>query len=156
VETARAPVLAVVSVHQIDETRPKEARMKKTIRGMPTAAGMSVLVLFTIMIGAKAQNIENGVGVVCDSPQQVEQFITLRTDSKSAVEQINTQSKSPVCEILNIAFLVGAVFMEASNDKGTWQIRKILIVGIFIGPMMSSVQPYQKYTAFLTSKAAPI
>ena len=130
--------------------------MKKTIRGMPTAAGISILVLFTIMIGAKAQNIENGVGVVCDSPQQVEQFITLRTDSKSALEQINTQSKSRVCEILNIAFLVGAVFMEASNDKGTWQIRKILIVGIFIGPMMSSVQPYQKYTAFLTSKAAPI
>ena len=130
--------------------------MKKTIRGMVTAAGMSVLVLFTTMTGAEAQNIENGVGVVCDLPQQVEQFITLRTDSKSAVEQINAQSKSRVCEILNIAFLVGAIFAEASNDKGTWQIRKILIVGIFIGPMMNSVQPYQKYTAFLTSKAAPI
>jgi hypothetical protein len=104
----------------------------------------------------RAQNIENGVGVICDSPQQVEQIIALRTDFKSAVEEINTQNKSRVCEILNIAFLVGGIIAEASNDKGTWQIRKILIVGLYLGRVMNSVQPYQKYTAFLTSKASPI
>jgi hypothetical protein len=130
--------------------------MRKTIRYILAATGMLMLGLFAATIKAEAQNIENGVGVVCDSPQQVEQFITLRTDSKSAVEQINAQSKSRVCEIINVAFLVGGIIAETSNDKGTWQIRKILIVGLIIGPIMNSVQPYQKYTAFLTSKAAPI
>ena len=65
-------------------------------------------------------------------------------------------NKARVCEILNIAFLVGGVVTEASNEKGTWEIRRILIVGLYLGRVMNSVQPYQKYTAFLTSKAAPI
>jgi hypothetical protein len=130
--------------------------MRKTIKSILAAAGMFVLFFCEITGGAEAQNIENGVGLVCDSPQQVEQFITLHTDSKSAVEQINAQSKSRVCEILNVTFLVGAIVAEASNDKGTWQIRKILIVGLIIGPITNPVQPYEKYTAFLTSKAAPI
>jgi hypothetical protein len=130
--------------------------MRKAIKYTLATAGMFVLVLFAIIVGVRAQNIENGVGVVCDSPQQVDQVITLRTDFKSAVEEINAQNNSRVCEILNVAFLVGGIIAEASNDKGTWQIRKILIVGLYLGRVMSPVQPYQKYTAFLTSKAAPI
>jgi hypothetical protein len=123
---------------------------------MPAIAAMFVSFLLAMTVAGGTQNIENGVGVICDSPQQVEQNIALRTDFKSAVEEINTQNKSRVCEILNIAFLVGGIVAEASNDKGTWQIRKILIVGLYLGRVMNSVQPYQKYTAFLTSKASPI
>ena len=135
----------------------KEQRTRKTFTNyILAAAGMCVLILCVTALEGRAQNIENGVGVICDSPQQVEQMIALRTDSKSAVEEINSQNNSRVCEILNVAFLVGGIIAEASNDKGTWQIRKILIVGLYLGPIMSSVQPYQKYTAFLTSKAAPI
>jgi len=130
--------------------------MIKAIKSLLSAAGMFALAHFAVIIGARAQNIENGVGVVCDSPQQVEQVIKLRNDFKSAVEEINAQNKLRVCETINIAFLVGGIVAEASNDKGTWQIRKILIVGLYLGPIMNSVQPYQKYTAFLTSKAAPI
>jgi hypothetical protein len=134
----------------------QEAQMRKPITATLATAGMSVLALLAIAVEGGAQNIENGVGVICDSPQQVEQIIALRTDFKRAVEEINVQNKSRVCEILNIAFLVGGVVAEASNDKGTWQIRKILIVGLYLGRVINSVQPYQKYTAFLTSKAAPI
>jgi hypothetical protein len=130
--------------------------MRKAIKYILAIVGMFVPVLFAITVGVRAQNIENGVGVVCDSPQQVEQLIKLRTDFNSAVEEINAQNNSRVCEILNVAFLVGGIIAEASNDKGTWQIRKILILGLYLGRVMSSVQPYQKYTAFLTSKAEPI
>ena len=130
--------------------------MRNAITCILAAAGMSVLVLLAITVEGGAQTIENGVGVVCDSPQQVEQVIILRSDFKSAVEEINAQNKSRVCEIINIAFFVGGIVAEASNDKGTWQIRKIMIVGLYLGPIMNFVQPYQKYTAFLTSKAAPI
>jgi hypothetical protein len=137
-------------------SRGAGGQMRKAIEYiLATAAGMFVLVLFAITTGARAQNIENGVGVVCDSPQQVEQLIG-RTDFESAVEEVNAQNNSRVCEILNIAFLVGGIAAEASNDKGTWQIRKILVVGLYRGRNMNSVQPYQKYTAFLMSKAAPI
>jgi len=130
--------------------------MRRPILSMLATAGMIVSVFLAITAAGAAQNIENGVGVICDSPQQVEQIIALRTDFKSAVEEVNGQNKSRVCEILNVAFLVGGIVAEASNDKGTWQIRKILIVGLYLGRVMNSVQPYQKYTAFLTSKASPI
>ena len=130
--------------------------MKKRIVTIPATAAMFVSFLLAMTLDGRSQNIENGVGVICDSPQQVEQIIALRTDFKSAVEEINEQNKSRVCEILNIAFLVGGIVAEASNDKGTWQIRKILIVGLYLGRVMNSVQPYQKYTAFLTSKASLI
>jgi hypothetical protein len=130
--------------------------MRKRIISILATTAMFVSLLLAMTVVGETQNIENGVGVICDSPQQVEQIIALRTDFKSAVEEINAQNKSRVCEILNIAFLVGGIVAEASNDKGTWQIRKILIVGLYLGRVMNSVQPYQKYTAFLTSKASPI
>lgn len=130
--------------------------MGRRIISTPATAALFVSLLLAMTVAGKTQNIENGVGVICDSPQQVEQIIALRAEFKSAVEEINAQNKSRVCEILNIAFLVGGIVAEASNDKGTWQIRKILIVGLYLGRVMNSVQPYQKYTAFLTSKASPI
>ena len=127
--------------------------MRKTIRCILAAAG---IILFGATVRVQAQNIENGTGVVCDSPQQVEQFIALDIDTKDAIGRINAQSGSGVCEFLDAAYLVGAVVREASNDKGTWQIRKILIVGLIIGRVTAPVQPYQKYTAFIISKASPI
>src|ERR1700730_7982108 len=130
--------------------------MRKLTISMLATAAMFLSFLLAMTVAGETQNIENGVGVICDSPQQVEQIIALRTDFKSAVEEINAQNKSRVCEILNVAFLVGGIVAEASNDKGTWQISKILIVGLYLGRVMNSVQPYQKYTAFLTSKASPI
>jgi hypothetical protein len=130
--------------------------MRKAIKYFQATAGMFVLVLFAMTVEAQTQHIENGVGVVCDLPQQVEQVIILRSDFKSAVAEINAQNNGHVCEILNVAFLVGGIVAEASNDKGTWQIRKILIVGVYLGRVMNTVQPYQKYSAFLTLKAAPI
>jgi hypothetical protein len=149
VQTAASAIVPVPSQGQ-------EAPMRKAIKYLLATAGMFVMVHSAMTVGARAQNIENGVGVVCDSPQQVERVIILRADFKSAVEEINAQNNSRVCEILNVAFLVGGIVAEASNDKGTWQIRKILIVGLYLGRIMNTVQPYQKYTAFLTSKAAPI
>ena len=118
--------------------------MRKAIKHILVTAGMFVLVLFAMTVGASAQNIENGVGVLCNSPQQVEQLIMRRADFKTAVEEINAQNNSRICEILNVAFLVGGVVAEASNDKGTWPIRKILIVGLYLGRIMNSAQPYQK------------
>jgi hypothetical protein len=127
----------------------------KMPRRMLTAAGIITAIFVGISNGA-AQTIENGIGVICESPQQVEQFISLDIDSTTAVEQINLENKGRVCEIRGVAFLVGGIVSEASNDKGVWQIRKILIVGLYVGRRMSPVQPYEKFTAFLMSKAAPI
>ena len=125
-------------------------------RSVVAAAGMTIHAVFSAIPGADAQNIESGVGVICETASQVEEFIALKSDIRSAVEQINVQSEARVCEVLNVAFLAGAVVAHSSNDKGTWEIRKILVVGLVIGGNVSPVQPYQRYTAFIISKASPI
>jgi hypothetical protein len=116
----------------------------------------SLSVAIAVETDAVAQRIENGVGVVCDLPQHVEQLIGMSSDAQSAVEQINTENNARVCEIVNVAFLVGGIVGEASNEKGTWQIRRILIVGLIVGKVTSPVQPYERYSAFIVSRASPI
>jgi hypothetical protein len=76
--------------------------------------------------------------------------------TKDAIDRINAQSTSGGCEFVDAAYLVGGIAAEASNDKGTWQIRRILIVGLVIGRVTAPVQPYEKYTAFIIAKRSPI
>jgi len=102
--------------------------MKRKIKRFLVAVGTSLSIGIAAETGALAQKIENGVGVVCDLPSHVEQLIGMSADVQSAVEQINTQNNARVCEIANVAFLVGGIVGEASNETGTWQIRRILIV----------------------------
>jgi hypothetical protein len=133
-------------------TRRTEMKLKRLL----AVVGASLSVGIAADTDALAQRIENGVGVVCNLPQHVEQLIGMSSDTQSAVEQINTQNNARVCEIANVAFLVGGIVGEASNEKGTWQIRRILIVGLIVGKVTNPVQPYERYSAFIVSKASPI
>jgi hypothetical protein len=119
------------------------------------ARGLTFVLIAAAATG-NAQTIESGVGIICDSPAHVEQVIAARGDSRSTVEQVNAESKARVCEVADVAFLVGGIVSEASNDQGVWQIRKVLIVGLILGRVTSPVHPYEKYTAFKVSKTSPI
>jgi hypothetical protein len=134
----------------------KRTQVKHFIKRLLVIVGTALSIGIAADTDAVAQSIENGVGVVCDLPQHVERLIGMGSDAQSAVEQINTQNNARVCEIVNVAFLVGGIVGEASNDKGTWQIRRILIVGLIVGKVTSPVQPYERYSAFIVSKASPI
>ena len=133
-------------------TKRTEMKLKRLL----AVVGASLSVGIAADTDALAQRIENGVGVVCNLPQHVELLIGMSSDTQSAVEQINTQNNARVCEIANVAFLVGGIVGEASNEKGTWQIRRILIVGLIVGKVTKPVQPYERYSAFIVSKASPI
>jgi len=130
--------------------------MRTTMRRAPVAAGLALSYFFGTCVSVEAQRIERGNGVVCDSPQLVEQFIALHTDTPKAIEQINAQSASGGCEFLDSSYIVGGVVGEASNADGTWEIRRILIVGLIVGRVRKPVLPYEKYTAFIISRASPL
>jgi len=124
--------------------------------GMLASAAGAVL-FFGITTGVEAQQIDRGNGVVCDSPQQVKRFITLDIDTKEAIARINAESASgSTCEFIEAEYIVGGIVGEASNAKGSWEIRKVLIVGIIIGHVRKPVLAYEKYTAFIISKASPL
>jgi hypothetical protein len=60
------------------------------------------------------------------------------------------------CEFVEAEYIVGGIVGDASNAKGTWEIRKIFIVGLIVGRVRKPVLAYQKYTAFFISKASPL
>jgi hypothetical protein len=61
-----------------------------------------------------------------------------------------------MCEFIEAEYIVGGIMGDASNAKGTWEIRKVLIVGLIIGRVRRPVLAYEKYTAFIIYKAAPL
>jgi hypothetical protein len=130
--------------------------MSTTIRCLLVVAGLVILCFLSTSVTVHAQQIETGNGVVCDSPQLVERFIALRIETQKAIEQINAQSSSGSCEFLVSSYIVGGIVGEASNADGTWEIRKILIVGLIIGRTRKPLLAYQKFTAFIISKAPPL
>jgi hypothetical protein len=126
------------------------------IKKLASALGATV-VLFSGMTTVEAQRIDRGNGVVCDSPQLVERFIALDIDTKDAIARINAESTSGgTCEFIEAEYIVGGVVGDASNAKGGWEIRKVLIVGLIVGRVRKPVLAYEKYTAFIISKAAPL
>jgi hypothetical protein len=122
-----------------------------------SALWIAAVLFFGIVAGMAEQQIERGNGVVCDSPHQVERFIALDIDTNDAIARINAESPSgSTCEFIEAEYIVGGIVGDASNAKGSWEIRKVLIVGLIIGRVRKPVLAYEKYTAFIISKASPL
>ncbi len=124
---------------------------------LASALWIAAVLFFGIAAGMAEQQIERGNGVVCNSPQQVERFITLDIDTNDAIARINAESPSgSTCEYIEAEYIVGGIVGDASNTKGIWEIRKVLIVGLIVGRVRKPVLAYEKYTAFIISKASPL
>jgi hypothetical protein len=127
------------------------------MKKLASALGAAAVLFLGITTGVEAQRIDRGNGVVCDSPQQVEQFIALDIDTKDAIARINAESPSGrTCEFIEAEYIVGGIVGDASNAQGSWEIRKVFIVGLIIGSVRKPVLAYVKYTAFVISKASPL
>lgn len=103
---------------------------------LASALWNAAVLFFDIAAGMAEQQIERGNGVACDSPHQVERLIALDIDTNEAIAWINAESPSgSTCEFIEAEYIVG----DASNTKGIWEIRKVLIVGLVVGRVMKPV-----------------
>jgi hypothetical protein len=124
---------------------------------LASALWIAAVPFFGVAAGMAEQQIERGNGVVCDSPHQVERFIALDIDTNDAIARINAESPSgSSCEFIEAEYIVGGIVGDASNTKGIWEIRKVLIVGLIVGRVRKPVLAYEKYTAFIISKTSPL
>jgi hypothetical protein len=121
---------------------------------------LGLLVVFNIVLsvacikGADAQDVVTGYGVVCDTPQQVERYIS-SSDTKATLAKINEEQPHS-CELKDVAFYLGGIVKTISNEEGLWEITKILVVAVRTGMGVQEIHPSPEYTAFLKSKATPI
>jgi hypothetical protein len=91
---------------------------------------LSMLLCFS----AWAQKIEVGTGIVCDTQKQMERFVALfHEDAEAAVKAVNAEEDDPnACVVGTIAYVRGPDIATARTHNATFQIVRVLVVGIFI------------------------
>jgi hypothetical protein len=90
---------------------------------------LSVLLCFSV----RAQKVEVGTGIVCDTQKQMERFVALfHEDAEAAVKAVNAEEDDPnACVFGTIAFVRGPDIATARTQNATFQIVRVLVVGIF-------------------------
>jgi hypothetical protein len=81
----------------------------------------------------QAQEIEVGTGIVCDTQKQMERFVALfHEDADAAVKAVNAEEDDPnACVFGTIAYVRGPDIATARAPNATFQIVRVLVVGIF-------------------------
>ncbi len=90
---------------------------------------LSVLLCFS----ARAQKVEVGTGIVCDTQKQMERFVALfHGEEEAAVKAVNAEENDPnACIVGTIAYIRGPDIVTARTQNATFQIVRVLVVGIF-------------------------
>jgi hypothetical protein len=100
----------------------------KAMRYAVHVALLSVALCFS----ARAQEVEVGTGVVCDTQKQMERFVSLLDgDAEAAVQAVNAEAGDPnACVTGTIAYVRGPEITTVKTQNATFQIVRILVVGI--------------------------
>jgi hypothetical protein len=119
------------------------------------AAGAAALALWSATPGnVNAQlmeegNIAIGVGIICNTPEQMERRVGLRNDGKEmnrAVIAVNDEAKDPrACGVAAVAFMSDKM-VDMKNVQGKLvQIVRISVVATFDGRQWARVPVMTQY-----------
>lgn len=120
---------------------------------MNTILKLALLALLVSFRAAGAQEIQVGIGLVCDEAAQVARFLhVVNDDMEAAVKQVNEETKSEnACVLDEVAFVVTNEGETVRNKEGTWKVVEILVVGIGAPGGLRQVVPMTFYTAIKAS-----
>jgi hypothetical protein len=92
-----------------------------------------------------------GIGLICNTAQQVERYLALYKDGASAqkaMNVVNTEERNPkACGIVAAAFVVGEQHGKLVVPGGTAKIVEITIVAAHTGRGWKTTAPTVQYTA---------
>ena len=106
---------------------------------------LSVLLCFP----ARAQKVEVGTGIVCDTQKQMERFVALfHDDAEAAVKAVNAEEDDPnACVVGTLAYVRGPDIATARTQDATFQIVRVLVVGIFTAAGFRATVPAAFFSA---------
>src|SRR2546427_7070917 len=99
----------------------------------PMSSTLSLGVLSLVLCSpARAQKIEVGTGIFCDTQKQVERFVALFDgDARAAMNAVNAEENDPTaCVMGTIAYVRGPEIATATTRSGTFHILRVLVVGM--------------------------
>ena len=92
---------------------------------------------------------EIGTGLVCDTQEQVEQFVSLYDgDASATAKRVNDAEGDPTaCAVTAMAFVRGRPLAKARHKDTTFQIVPILVLGVVTNSGVESVTPSEFFSA---------
>jgi hypothetical protein len=79
-----------------------------------------------------SQEVKVSTSVICDTQQQMERFVVLYDgNAEAALHAVNDEAHdASACVVATIAYVVGDELGQARIKEGTFQIVKVLVVGM--------------------------
>ena len=113
---------------------------------MTFATGIVSLILPSLLLmelPARADEIQVGTGLVCDTQQQVERFVALYDgDPESTVSTVNAEEHNPTaCGMVTMAYVPGPPLATARNKNLTFHIVQVIVVGLVTSEGVHAVKP---------------
>ena len=109
----------------------------------PSSLALFGILAFLQSAPAGAADVETGVAPVCDTQKHVERLASLMDYStKSAIHTVNSEERDPrACRIANMAYLRGDRIGTVRTQEATFEIVKILVVGMMSGQSIQETGP---------------
>jgi hypothetical protein len=106
--------------------------------------------LVLLSLPSRAQEIEVGTSLICDTQKQVERFVTLYDgDAQSTVNNVNAAEHDPTaCAVSTTAYVRGRQLATARNKHTAFQIVSILVLGVVTERGVESVTPAPFFSVF--------
>jgi len=99
----------------------------------------------------KASDIAFGHGVLCNTAQQMQRYLTLyrgETTPEAAVQAVNTETKAPgACGFAYVAFVPGNMVGSVSVTGGVMRMMQIIVVARKTERGWVNVTPTKQFTA---------
>ena len=114
---------------------------------------VTLLVLPLVLVlglPARAQEVEVGTGLICDTQEQVERFVSLYDgDAQSTVNSVNAAEHDPTaCAVSTMAYVRGPQLATARNKDMAFQIVPILVLGVVTEAGVKSMTPAPFFSLF--------
>jgi hypothetical protein len=103
-----------------------------------------------LSVPARAQEIEVGTSLICDTQEQVERFVTLYDgDVQSTAKSVNAAEHDPTaCAVSTMAYVRGRQLAMTRNKDTAFQIVPILVLGVITEKGVESVAPAPFFSVF--------
>ena len=113
---------------------------------MTFATGIVSLILPSLLLmelPARADEIQVGTSLVCDTQQQVERFVALYDgDPESTASTVNAEEHNPsACGMVTMAYVPGPPLATARNKNLTFHIFQVIVVGLVTSEGVHAVKP---------------
>ncbi len=109
--------------------------------------GAFALALATAAPPARAQEVQVGTVMICDTQKEIERVVALLNgDARTAVSAVNAEEHNPsACAVADVAYLAGPQIGMARTRNDAFQILPVIVLGLSTPAGLHSIAPAPFY-----------